>query len=65
MEEKYYWTNQKGINIPKHELTDYHVCNIVAKFGKNWLSENGHDVLVKRYEDLNREYNFFKVIEEL
>ena len=62
MEEKYYWKNQKNELIPKHELNDYYVCNIVAKYGKKWLSENGHTVLVQRYEELNRQYHFFKEV---
>lgn len=61
-EEKYYWTNSDGMMIPKHELPDYYICNIVAKYGKNWLSENGHEVLVERFESLNREYGFFKTV---
>ena len=64
MEEKYYWENQKGELIPKHELSDYYICNIVAKYGKNWLSENGHLVLVKHYEELNRQYDFYKTVNE-
>ncbi len=62
--EQYFWVNEKGINIPKHELSDYHICNIVAKYGKNWLAENGHLVLVKRFEELNREYDFFAAVKE-
>lgn len=62
MEEKYYWKNQKNELIPKHELNDYYVCNIVAKYGKNWLSENGHTVLVQRFEELNRQFHFFKEV---
>ena len=28
LEEKYYWENKDGDLIPKHELSDYYVCNI-------------------------------------
>lgn len=61
-EELYYWKDSKGNLVPKHELSDSHVCNIVMKFGKTWLQENGHNVIVKRFEDLNKEYNFFRVL---
>lgn len=60
--EKYYWTDSKGNKIPKHELDNYHLCNIVMKFGKNWLSENGHVTLVRRFEEMNREHNFFECV---
>jgi len=60
--EKYYWMDHNGTVTPKHQLSDYYICNIVAKYGKNWLTENGHDVLVKRYEELNRQYDFYKAV---
>jgi len=59
-DEKYYWTKENGDLIPKHELSDLHVCNIVAKYGKKWLYENGHTTLVRRFEQLNEEHDFFK-----
>lgn len=61
-EEKYYWTDHTGNQIPKHQLDDYYICNIVAKYGKNWLSENGHNILVERFEQLNKQYGFFKIV---
>lgn len=62
VEEKYYWTNNAGETIPKHELSDLHVCNIVMKHGKNWLVANGHEIIVNRFEELNKKYKFFKVV---
>ena len=47
LEEKYYWKNKDGELIPKHELSDYYVCNIVMRFGKEWLMSNGHEVIVE------------------
>lgn len=58
--ELYYWEDSKGQFIPKDELSDLYVCNIVMKFGKNWLNSNGHSVIVQRFEDLNSEYRFFE-----
>lgn len=62
VEEKYYWTNNAGETIPKDELSDLYVCNIVMKHGKNWLVANGHEIIVNRFEELNKEYKFFKVV---
>ena len=59
-EEKYFWKNHEGEYIPKHELSDLYICNIVAKYGKDYLSKNGHMTIVKRFEKLNNEYKFFK-----
>lgn len=59
MEEKYYWINNDGEKIPKSELSDLHVCNIIAKFGKIWLEQSGHKVLVNRFENLNKKYKYF------
>ena len=64
MEEKYYWINEIGIKIPKHELSDLYICNIVCKFGKNWLRENGHDVIVDKFEELNAKYHFFDSVKD-
>ena len=61
-EEKYYWKNKDGKYIPKHELSDLYICNIVMKHGKVWLVENGHVFIVSRFEELNREHKFFKVV---
>lgn len=58
-EERYYWETKDGRLIPVHELTDLHICNIVMYFGKQRLSETGHSVIVDRFENLNKEYNFF------
>ena len=54
LEEKYYWENKDGELIPKHELSDYYVCNIVMRFGKEWLLSNGHEVIVDRFEKMNK-----------
>jgi hypothetical protein len=61
-EELYYWTDSKNNKIPKHELSDYYVCNIVMKFGKEYLREHGHNVIVDRFEALNKEHGFFKAL---
>lgn len=62
--EKYYWINDEGEYIPKSELTDLHVCNIVCKFGKIYLIANGHATLVERFEALNANHKFFNVVQE-
>lgn len=59
MIEKYYWETKDGDLIPVHELTNLHVCNIVMYFGKEWLNDNGHSVIVNKFESLNKEYRFF------
>ena len=43
-------------------LTDIHVCYIVCKYGKDWLNENGHSVIVDRFNQLNKQYDFFKEV---
>lgn len=58
--ELYYWHDTQGNLIPKHELSDLYVCNIVMKFGKLWLEDHGHSVIVQRFEALNEKYKFFK-----
>ncbi len=63
--ELYYWTNEKGETIPKHELSDLYVCNIVAKYGKMWLRANGHNVIVDRFEALNKKYGLFNRFREV
>jgi len=60
MEEKYYWVSQDGNKNPKHKLTDLHICNIVCKYGKDWLRENGHEVIANRFEELNKTHKFFE-----
>lgn len=60
--EKYFWENAKGELIPKHEISDYYVCNIVMKFGKDWLVSHGHQVIVDRFERLNKEHKFFNIL---
>ena len=62
MYEKYYWIKEDGTLVPVHELTDLHICNIVMKFGKDWLREMGHSVIADKFEKLNREYKFFNVV---
>lgn len=62
MEEKYYWTNEKGEKIPKDELSDLHICNIVMKFGKDDLIFSGHKVIVNKFEKLNKKYKFFECV---
>ena len=62
LEEKYYWENKDGDLIPKHELSDYYVCNIVMMFGKAWLLSNGHEVIVDRFEKMNKKYDFFRKV---
>ena len=62
-DELYYWKDQAGNFIPKDELSDLYICNIVMKFGKVWLAENGHMIIVQKFEKLNREYRFFKAAE--
>ena len=61
-EERYYWRTKDGRLIPVNELTDLHVCNIVMYFGKVQLSEAGYSVIVDRFENLNKEYNFFEKV---
>lgn len=60
--EKYYWKNDKGVLIPKDTLSDAYICNIVMKFGKNWLEQNGHRTIVAKFEVLNHEYDFFEPV---
>jgi len=60
--ELYYWTTENGELEPKHTLSNLHVCNIVMKFGKNWLNENGHKTIVERFEELNAQYRFFDAV---
>ncbi len=60
LEEKYYWTKEDGTKIPVHELTDYHICNIVMKFGKDNLRLMGHCVIADKFVELNRKYKFFE-----
>lgn len=62
--ELFYWKSADGTLTPKTELTDLHVCNIVMKFGKNWLNENGHTTIVKRFEELNNKFKFFDIVDE-
>lgn len=62
MEEKYYWKKEDGTLVPVHELSNKHVCNIVMKFGKDYLRENGHSVIADKFEDLNRRYKFFDLV---
>lgn len=62
--EKYYWETEQGEFIPVQELTDLHVCNIVALFGKKWLKANGYINIADRFENLNQKYSFFKISEE-
>lgn len=62
--EKYYWKNSNGEYVPKHTLSDLYVCNIVMKYGKNWLYENGHTMIVTRFEKLNDEHKFFEAVKE-
>ena len=57
--EKYYWENSSGIFIPKDELSDEYICNIVMKFGKMYLEQNGHELIVRRFEALNKQFKFF------
>lgn len=44
------------------KFDNYHICNIVAKYGKKYLEDNGHLLLVRRFEELNRTYDFFKIV---
>lgn len=60
--ELYYWEQEDGKLVPVHELTDYHICNIVMKFGKNWLINHGHSIIADRYVELNNKHDFFKVV---
>ena len=60
--ELYYWTSQDGTKTPKDNLTDIHICHIVCKYGKDWLNENGHSVIVDRFNQLNKQYDFFKEV---
>ena len=60
--EKYYWQKEDSTLVPVHELTDLHICHIVMKFGKDRLHDMGHSVIVKKFEELNKEYNFFKEV---
>ncbi len=60
--EKYYWVTEYNQLIPKDKLSDSQVCNIVQKFGKNWLNANGHQLIVQRYERMDREYDFFSAV---
>lgn len=62
--EKYYWETADGTLIPKHKLDNEHVCNIVMRFGKENLRLSGHATIVKRFEELNEIYHFFKVAKE-
>lgn len=62
MTEKYYWTTEDGAEIPVHELTDLHICHIVMRFGKDRLYGMGHSVIVDRFVELNKKYDFFKII---
>ncbi len=59
--EKYYWENSSGIFIPKDELSDEYICNIVMKFGKMYLEQNGHELIVRRFEALNKQFKFFRL----
>ncbi len=58
--EKYYWKNEKGNLIPKNSLSNADICNIVIKYGKKYLEENGHKLIVKRFEAMT-----FDVVFEL
>lgn len=62
MEERYYWIKEDGTEIPVHELTDLHLCNIVMRFGKDRLYNMGHSVIADRFVELNKKYDFFKDI---
>lgn len=62
--EKYYWKKEDGTLIPVHELTDLHVCNIVMKFGKDYLCDIGHAVIAEKFNKLNKKYKFFDVVKE-
>lgn len=63
MDEKYYWKKEDGTLVPVHELTNYHICNIVMKFGKDWLHKNGHSIIADKFESLNKEHKFFNVVD--
>lgn len=62
MDEKYYWIKEDGTKIPVHELTNYHICNIVMKFGKDNLRKNGHSVIADKFEELNKRCRFFECV---
>lgn len=65
MDELYYWTDSSGNDVPKHELSDLYVCNIVMKFGKDWLRSHGHATIADRFEALNKEHGFFQMLREV
>lgn len=59
-EEKYFWETKSGEFIPINQLTDLHVFNIVAYFGKKWLEENGHSLIIERFNQLDAEHRWSK-----
>lgn len=61
-DEKYYWEQEDRTLVPVHELTDLHVCNIVMRFGKDRLCNMGHSIIVDRYVELNKKYDFFNAV---
>ena len=57
--EKYYWKTQDGQFIPVDELDNKHIVNIVIKFGKNYLSSCGHNLIIEKFNQLRKENNFY------
>ena len=61
--EKYYWEKQDGTLIPVDELTNLHIFHIVAKFGKDWLNQNNHYLIVSKFDALMSDLRIKQLIE--
>ena len=51
-DEKYYWRTKDGEYIKVDDITNEHLVNIVLKFGKDKLENNGYYSLVKRFNKI-------------
>lgn len=62
-QEKYYWEKQDGTLVPVDELTNLHIFHIVVKFGKDWLNQNDHCLIVNKFDALTSKLNLKQLIE--
>jgi len=57
--ERYYWETHDGHFIPVDDLDDKYIVNIVIKFGKDYLAENGYRRIIEGFNTVRKASNFY------
>lgn len=57
-DEKYYWKTIDGKLIKVDDLEEEHIINIVIKFGKDKLIQNGYKNIVDKFYAIRIKRNF-------